>query len=517
MSRNNIDEQIVSIIKNISRRYSISKIEAVLFMLEALNSMETEGRVGISDDILRKIKKLELSTFEIYNFIKHNFNKLLSDLDRIVYGKYYTPKFLVELVYSYIRPYIKENAVIFDPACGCGAFLNYNDNFGSVRIVGNDIDKNAVRLLQMLKMDNVEIYNENFLLQVNRAKYNLSGNDFVIVIGNPPYNDITSKNKKTEKKSADIGLGIDDDIKTRDYGLSFLRAFNKLKADVVCILHPLSYLIKKTNFNLLKEFKDNYQLKKAIIFSSSEFAKTRKTPFPIVAALYVRGGGMDYEYIKNFKFDILYSDKSFCLKDVPTIDGYINKYPPRKKDGIKVSDISLYMYNFRDLNSLLTTANFTEKEDFNNHITINYKDLYKYAYLNCMKRYFGKDFLLGNLSPVVIIEDLESEYFKDLFIIDTIMNNQYISIFNIDNPNSILWTRGLFEEYKTKSAGFIEEHGRINIYRIFTDFVEGKGGKEMIRKITSEYFYNIKELFSCPLSENQIGLPPIGNIDKIAL
>lgn len=40
----------------------------------------------------------------------------------------------------------------------------------------------------------------------------------------------------------------DEDLFDRDLGVSFLKSYNKLKADVICILHLLSYLIKKTNF-----------------------------------------------------------------------------------------------------------------------------------------------------------------------------------------------------------------------------------------------------------------------------
>ncbi|UWV78460.1 hypothetical protein NWE59_06335 [Mycoplasmopsis felis] len=72
-------------------------------------------------------------------------------------------------------------------------------------------------------------------------------------------------------------------------GISFLKLFNYLKADYASVLHPLSYLIKKSNFNQLKEFKDNYILIDRMIISSNVFLDTSKnTPFPILIGLYKR-------------------------------------------------------------------------------------------------------------------------------------------------------------------------------------------------------------------------------------
>jgi len=236
-------------------------------------------------------------------------------------------------------------------------------------------DPIAVNVLRLLGYKNVEI--DNSLLNVHRKKYKLKDADHLIVIGNPPYNDTTSKNKKSGRNAK------------------------------------------------------------------------QKTPFPIVAALYLRNSeGMRYEYIYNFEFDILNSDDKYILKNYETIDGYIRKYPPTQKDKNLKSDIGLYMHNIRDTNSLITNGYLTEKFDPSRYITINFNDLYKYAYLNCMRRYFLKDFKFGNLSPIVNKSGLEKdEYLQDLCIIDTICNNQKLMVFNVDNKSGIIWTRHLYEKY----------------------------------------------------------------------
>src|SRR5690606_13910939 len=86
----------------------------------------------------------------------------------------------------------------------------------------------------------------------------------------------------------------DADLQDRDLGVSFLRSYERLRADVVCVLHPLSYLIKRANFRRLKEFAAHYRLRRGLLFSSARFGQTGGTKLPVVIALYERGAGMDY-------------------------------------------------------------------------------------------------------------------------------------------------------------------------------------------------------------------------------
>ena len=431
---------------------------------------------------------------EVIFYLKHNFTTHLSDIKKSHIGKYYTPGHLVKIIAALIKPYVQKESVILDPACGCGAFL---DNNKFKNIIGRDIDKDAVEVLKILGFENVE--SDNFLHNICRSKYGINPNSHLIIIGNPPYNDWTSKNKKYGKNIKRYSkIEMDEGIRSKDLGLCFLRAFERLEADVVCVLHPLSYLMKYANFRKLKDFSGRYKLKKGIVFSSGEFNDTQLTPFPVVAALYIRGN-MDYNHILNFKFNVLNSKSQFSLGNIETIDGYIRKYPPRKKDE-KVSDIGLYMYNIRDINSLRASGNLTHKEGFNNQVTIHYRDLYKYAYLNCMKRYFGKDFLLGNLSPVVEKDVLENdEYMRDLFIIDTIINNQRIPAFDIDNPQSIIYTKELLKDYANKMKRLNREKSSSNhkpdIYQVILNLLEHKNikqGKLNLKKYIKKYFDDLK-------------------------
>lgn len=123
---------------------------------------------------------------------------------------------------------------------------------------------------------------------------------------------------------------IDPQIKSRDLGISFLWSYYQLKANYVCVLHPLSYLIKETNFNYLKEFKDNYKLLKRLVIDSREFSDNKGASFPISISLYqLEKNGMDYEYIKNFAFQ-LENGKQFSLNSFQFLTSLINKYPKKK-------------------------------------------------------------------------------------------------------------------------------------------------------------------------------------------
>ena len=359
--------------------------------------------------------------------------------DEIIHlGSYYTPEELVHKVYDFIQPYIDnkgKKVVLFDSAGGCGAFL-FGIKQCDYRIADRDLE--ACEFLKQ-HFDRQKVFHTNSLIEVSREKYFISPSTFLIMIGNPPYNDTTSEFKSGEK-----GQNIcDEDLYDRDIGVSFLKSYHKLNADVVCVLHPLSYLIKETNFNRLRDFKDNYKLIRGNIFSSALFHGTGTGKFPILAALYEKNvDGTTFEDIKNFRFNILDSPKTFVLSNFKTTDGYINKYPPRKND-VQKSPIGLYYYSFRDFNSLKKNTSFFTKEHPNG-IVVTLENFYKYSYLYSLKSLFNPEdaWLYGNLSPLVHIEDVEQN--KKLYVLYAIKTNKVFK----NMKNSIL--KKITEYYKIK-------------------------------------------------------------------
>ena len=352
---------------------------------------------------------------------------------RVNLGSYYTPPEIVNIAWEIIAPYVHSQTTVIDSACGYGDFLK---NCGQSITIGCDIDKAAINVAKK-NNDKVRFFQTNALCNVSREKFGISQQSDLIVVGNPPYNDKTSLIRQSIKN---IDFDIDEDIASRDLGISFLRSYNKLEADLICVLHPLSYLIKPTNFRLLKEFTANYRLIDGLLISSWEFPESGKlTPFPIVLALYQRNTqGMAYSFIRSFRFRV--ADKSgFCLGDFNYITSYIDKYPKKKNRPIyndsvfslvngdvhhSENDESLFFWTMRDINALKRNRTFVESYS-ENTIVIDKRKLDYYAYVDVFKRNLHKlPFYFGNCD-VLIDNDLFRKY-KPCFISDTVRHHPFL-------------------------------------------------------------------------------------------
>ena len=350
---------------------------------------------------------------------------------RVNLGSYYTPPEIVDIAWEMIAPYVNSQTTIIDSACGYGDFLK---NCGQSITIGCDIDETAISVAQE-NNDKVRFFQTNALCNVSREKFGIPQQSNLIVVGNPPYNDKTSLIRHSIK---DVDFDIDEDIASRDLGISFLRSYNKLEADLICVLHPLSYLIKPTNFRLLKEFTANYRLIEGLLISSWEFPESAKhTPFPIVLALYQRDTqGMEYSFIRSFRFRIDGKDNKkraapikpqrgvmsiggFCLSDFDYITGYIDKYPKKKKR--PTYNDPLFFWTMRDINALKRNRTFVENYSANT-IVIDKRKLDYYAYVDVFKRNLHRlPFYFGNCD--VLIDDNLFRQYKPCFISDTVSHH----------------------------------------------------------------------------------------------
>ena len=369
-------------------------------------------------------------------------------------GSYYTPAKIVNTAWEMIAPYVHPQTTIIDSACGYGDFLR---NRGQSITIGCDIDETAVNVARKNK-DKVRFFHTNALCNTSRAKFGIPQQSNLIVVGNPPYNDKTSLIRQGIKH---INFAIDDDIASRDLGISFLRSYNKLKADLICILHPLSYLIKPTNFRQLKDFTANYRLIDGLLISSWEFPESAKlTPFPIVLALYQRDNRrMEYSFIRSFRFRIA-GKSGFCLGDFDYITSYIDKYPKQKKrptdpDSLFLwadedvdrseNDDALFFWTMRDINALKRNRTFVESYS-ENTIVIDKRKLDYYAYVDVFKRNLHRlPFYFGNCD-VLIGDDLFRRY-KPCFISDTVRHHPSLKKHFQINPMEKQQTESDIDKY----------------------------------------------------------------------
>lgn len=334
---------------------------------------------------------------------------------RVNLGSYYTPPEIVDTAWEMIAPYVRSQTTIIDSACGYGDFLK---DCGQSITIGCDIDKTAIDVAKN-NNDEVSFFQTNALSDVSRAKFGVPKQSHLIVVGNPPYNDKTSLIRQSIKS---VNFDIDEDIASRDLGISFLRSYNKLKADLICVLHPLSYLIKPTNFRHLKEFTTNYRLIDGLLISSSEFPESAKhTSFPIVLALYERDTqGMTYSFIRAFRFRVA-GKSNFRLSDFDYIAGYVDKYP--KKNRSTYHD-SLFFWTMRDINALKRNRTFVENYSANT-IVINKRKLDYYAYVDVFKRNLHRlPFYFGNCD--VLIDDNLFKQYKSCFISDAVRHHPFL-------------------------------------------------------------------------------------------
>ncbi|RIA80921.1 hypothetical protein C1645_837834 [Glomus cerebriforme] len=247
-----------------------------------------------------------------------------------------------------------------------------------------DNDELAVDYLKE-NFSSLQVIQKNALTNFKRTDYGISEKQKLIIIGNPPYNDLTSLKGRKIKQNSRNNLTIDSQIKSRDLGISFLRSYYHLKADYVCILHPLSYLIKETNFNHLKEFKDNYRLLKSLVIDSKKFTDAKGASFPIAISLYQKDKkGMDYEYIKNFSFQ-LEDGREFSLNSFQFLTNLVNKYPKKTFSDEYLNN--LFFFTFRDINSIMRNRTFISKVN-QYSVPIEKNKLKYYAYIDYFKEEF---------------------------------------------------------------------------------------------------------------------------------
>ena len=345
--------------------------------------------------------------------------KHLNRIDTVNLGSYYTPEIIVDLAYFILQKNILnvKDFTILDSSCGYGSFLAKKNI--AKRVVGADIDEKAISEAKK-RINNVDFICQNSLVSVCRKNLAIKNDEKLIAIGNPPYNDITSIIRNSIK-DASIQDKIDSDVKTRDLGMSFLLSYNKLQADYVCVLHPLSYLIKKANFALLSKFAKNYKLIDGTIISSQEFSDTsRGMAFPILIALYKKDqNGMTYDYIQNYQFKVK-DDGLLCLKDFDTIVNYVQKYPNKRYLNKNDKPVAKF-WTLRDINALKRNRTFIESDSYNT-VYILMENLPYYCYIDVFKQYADKmPYFIGNCD--VIIDNKKFNEIKECFIAQSVHTN----------------------------------------------------------------------------------------------
>lgn len=339
----------------------------------------------------------------------------LSKNDMTNLGCFYTPEKFINKIIEMADRNLKnaENYTFVDTSCGYGAFLVA---LNGRKTVGCDIDETAVNTARSLD-ENSAYYVCNSLKNFTRESVGLKEDEKIIIVGNPPYNDVTSQVKSSIKNATPCE--IDDDLKTRDLGSSFLLSYDKLKADYIGVLHPLSYLIKRANFNCLKRFYKNYKLIDHCVVNSQGFNSTSKTNgFPIILAFYKRDeNGMTYDEALNFTY-VTIDGKNFKV-NADSIANYVQKYPQGN-----ATENDILFYTMRDVNALKRSRTFIH-EPIANAVVVDPARFEYYSYVDNFKDYVDLlPYYLGNCD--VFINNEAFQPVKNVFMTKSVSKHPWL-------------------------------------------------------------------------------------------
>lgn len=351
----------------------------------------------------------------------------------IINGVVYTPIRLVEIAINWLKDLILPNDVILDLGSGKGAFcLKFAENFKNNKVIGIELDD--------VKIDNEPLPNLTIYNNTNAFDFNYYVNNYII-IGNPPYRDATALYQKSNLKQV-----VPTKYFNNDLGIAFFNLYAQIKPKYVCVIFPFSFLIKESKFKQLKNFTKTYSLLKGIIFSSHEFTALKKQPFACCLALFAYDeNGMNFNNIRNFKFDILNSNKQYCLKDIHTIaEINLAKYPNKDK-----RDTDLFFYTLRDMNALKRNKTFYNK-NIDNVLSVKQNDLYKYAWIDYLKNHYPFNYLTSNneilwSNDIVEVKDdliayvcQNNKVVYDYYKNDLNMQKYYCYIINYEKLNHLI-------------------------------------------------------------------------------
>lgn len=370
-----------------------------------------------------------------------NVSRHLGVEGRVNLGSFYTPAKYVKLVGEWLCKYgIGKGWTVADLSCGYGAFFELGEIKGlsACRYVGNDIDAEAVEKARGF-FTNVQWSVRNALKNVSRTNFGFDETERLVIVGNPPYNDVTSQINQRLKTNE---LTIDHDLKTRDLGMSSLLAYDKLKAEYVAVLHPLSYLIKKSNFAASRRFFSNYELIEHVVFPSWEFAGTSKvSAFPVIVALYrrVEGKGIAYEDVREMWFKTV-EGAEFSVGGFDYVTDEIEKYP-----GVQRYDPEILFYTMRDINALKRSRTFI-KDRIANAVDVNPSKLVYYCYVDCFKRFADVPYYLGNFN-VPFIKDEFPSVSNEVVNLSKLAHPEIFGNVGLQNPKS----EALVKDYIARS------------------------------------------------------------------
>lgn len=441
--------------------------------------MSPEAADWVVDELIGQYHVVD--TAKVQAFLRHQWSHFKPKADRQAIGQYFTPEHVVKAITPMIDKLIAASpeAVVLDPAAGGGALVSH---IHTHRVVVADRDSSAVALLQALGFP--EVVRTNSLVGASRAKFGVQDDERLVMIMNPPF-----KGDNQAQHDCDAAFEANDQC------VSFLKMAASLKPEVIVCIQPLTTLIKDRNFKQLGSFANAYTLTSAMLLSSAEFGLGGEE-FPLIVACY-EPGSMTPATIEQFQFPILRNvagalldgGERLQLSKVQTTKGVIRNMPPNK-GASTTSPLGIYQFNFRHINFVAGKGNLSETPSAS-MIPVDLGNLGHYAYINCFKRHFKSDFVVGNLDPLCQLADLADPDFVDACIYDTVIANSHrMDVFKRGNPKSALITAAFIANSRGKARTYT---GAIpNPHQAFVDWWDKGTGVDALKPYFVSYFATLK-------------------------
>lgn len=432
--------------------------------------------------------------------IRQQWVKFNDPKDRVQKGQFYTTPKVAELFkeqMDLLLGTLPKDTVILDPAAGTG---NLTLQFHSHRTVNCDIDAGSVAILQELGCE--DVVHGNSLMGASRAKFHLKDTESLALGMNPPFNYQTSMHRR-DLKAGHVQT-CDPALQCRDLAGSFLKLGGELGAKGMVVIHPFAMLSKATNFKGLGSFPQKFRLSHGVLVSSAEFG-LKGTPFAVLIGTYLPGSmtyddvrQMDLPIYRNVESELLHQGEFLKLAHAhPSTTKLIRGSTPTKEMP-QDSEIGLHIFNFRDINNVMSSAGFTTEKS-SSTIPIQMSNLGHYAYIHCMRRYLPPDFAIGNLDPLVRQTDLDNPDFMDACIYDTVMANPKLAAFDRKNSTSFVETLGLLAAAQQKAQAFTAQSGAqtedqgLNVHQCFVDYWTQGTGADALQATLKAHFVALKK------------------------